>query len=80
MEAGAPAIRGTYDRCPYEERNYYAPSGALYACGSSMEVGGVTSFTNNLGFGIDASRSSSIYGASTTITPLSLKTTWFIKY
>lgn len=34
---------------------------------------------NNL-FNIDASHSSSIYGSSTTVTPLSLKTKFFIKY
>lgn len=39
-------------------------------------VGNQTPF----GFNIDASRSSSIYGSSTTVTPLSLSTKLILKY
>lgn len=56
-------------------------SGALYETGTNTApAGNHTQDYKGHTFVFDASRSSSIYGSSTTITPESLSTQFFIKY
>lgn len=76
--AGLPNISGTVDRHCWGA----SASGAFYPNGRSAAKGG-TGNDNNCPFtiaGFNASRSSSIYGSSTTVTPLSIKVKYFIKY
>ena len=79
MAAGAPAIvgqLGTY------ENKFSGGTGALYISGST---GNNNYHTNGGGrssayIHFNASRSSSIYGASNTIRPTSKQTTFLIRY
>lgn len=72
LEAGLPNITGN--------TGYIAgyPSGAFYS-GVSYHTGGLQGDLNS-GVAFDASRSSSIYGNSTTVQPATCKTYFIIKY
>ena len=77
MEAGLPNITGKLN---YAVGVSTTPqSGALYSEGSSGSVFGPGSYTFRK-LGIDASFSSTIYGGSTTVTPLSESTLYILKY
>ena len=80
--AGLPNITGTAQTAP--GRANYVANGALaaYATQNATNVYGVGSQVTSTQYGIsfDASRSNTTYGNSTTVTPLSLSTKFFIKY
>ena len=78
IEAGLPNITGTI----YGEPNTgiaYTSSGALYLENSATTSGGSSSGYYSA-VKIDASRSSSIYGNSTTVQPATCKCNFVIKY
>lgn len=87
--AGLPNITGTIE-C--EERtdvqfladglNSLAFNGSFYHTGTTtrMTIGNGSNDTSIKGFGIDASRSSSIYGNSDTVQPPALTMRYYIKY
>lgn len=78
MEAGAPAIIGTWHNST-ERTNWFEPTGCVThtSLGSDGVEGSGGWFDRMI---INASRSSSIYGASNTVTPLSLACLTCIKY
>ena len=67
VEAGLPNITGTFN----STNENPSPSGALYSTGTRAGSQDTTEIGIQLGF--DASRCSSIYGNSTTVTPPSTK-------
>lgn len=75
MEAGAPAITSAVGGYNFR-----------YGGASQRTGGAITSFTGNNRTGIDgegtfdASRSSDVYGKSSTVTPLSLSMICLIRY
>ena len=72
-EAGLPNITGNSNDLPFESDSYPDFYGAFYdSKGYSPEVPNNPSFWENLSLGFDASRSSEIYGRSTTVMPESI--------
>lgn len=79
LEAGLPNVKGYFSTVSnnrtggagYQEKNY---SGDYF----DYHDGGGWGYERDMG--IDASKSNSIYGASTTVTPLSLSCIQIIKY
>jgi hypothetical protein len=66
IAAGLPNITGTFNNTV----NITAASGAFYTRSVSSSTGGTNNYTvSSAGAGIDASRSSSIYGNSSTVQP-----------
>ena len=83
MNAGAPNITGMVERGYSTIGIYTSGKGALSVSnvGSTYLQPGVSSQNDVYKtFSIDASRSSSIYGSSATINPISLTTFLLIKY
>ena len=82
--AGLPNITGTFtDNGTYDgnRTNGYTTSGAFTASGSRGRAGsGGISNSANCKVTLTASRSSSIYGKSKTVTPLSRKCLFLVKY
>ena len=79
MEAGLPNITGKLAVRPTSETPN--PTGAFYINGISEYLGkynGGTNYSNGVSF--NASRSSSIYGNSSTVTPLSMSCKFYISY
>ena len=72
LAAGLPNITGYFAGFPG------APSGAFGYLSNWLEYGGVGNFSKGIDF--SASRSSAIYGASTTVQPPAIATNIFIKY
>ena len=77
MSAGLPNITG----------HFASATGKIYSTDGAFTTNGTVkgqlngSYNGSLGKGyLDASRSSSIYGNSDTVTPKSLSTKFFIKY
>lgn len=78
MEAGAPAIIGTWHNST-ERTNWFEPTGCVTRTSLGSDgVAGAGGWFDRMT--INASRSSSIYGASNTVTPLSLACLTCIKY
>lgn len=77
MTASAPAITG---KCcnGKSEANVY--SGAFTSSAGASNAGAQIVNSNGRVFTFSASRSSSIYGASSTIRPVSRRTTFLIRY
>ena len=75
MVAGLPNILGSGGNT--DKNNF---SGAIY--GDSSKSNGFDGFLNSKGAHIyfDASKSNDLYGKSSTVTPLSRKCKYFIKY
>ena len=80
--AGAPAITGFVQRgmTNWEEMVSGTMGGSLYCAAPLAYVGHTTSDWNRPTLHLDASRSSSIYGNSTTITPLSRTALFIIRF
>ena len=76
MEAGLPNITGKVSNLP----NYYGSSGCFYRDGGTEKYHLSGAEGSSASTYIDASRSSSIYGNSSTVTPLSLSSIFAIKY
>lgn len=83
VSAGLPNITGVF----VDGTNTWYPNmrknldGAFYAKGTTSEqCTGGNSGTSSYINGFDASRSSSIYGNSTTVQPASLTSRYYIKY
>ena len=79
VSAGAPNITATWQPKWGWVDNMTAVSGAI----TSITVGGGAANpreNTNYGFNFNASRCSSIYGSSNTITPISRKCVFCIKY
>ena len=72
--AGLPNITGYFDTSPCNGASSYA-TGALY-----WESGRAGTRDGGNGMGFNASRSNSIYGASTTVQPPALTMRMYIKY
>lgn len=78
---GLPNITGKFDAADLSDNydnNRYSTSGAFYATESSYRDSGNGS-GNGTAINIDASRSSSIYGASNHVTPINMAVNYFIK-
>lgn len=76
ISAGLPNITGVGMRVSGEIFNNVGCSGAIYASGSWTGGGGENGdrgFEYSGGFNFDASRSNSLYGASTTVQPPAIK-------
>ena len=81
MEAGLPNITGRFLAAISSGNSKYAPTGAFYVQDPNGKKDGYGSSQYQQPFiGIDASRSNTTYGKSTTVTPLSLSAKIFIKY
>ena len=81
VEASAPAITATFNQLgsSLQQKPETAYEGALYWNAYNKYIaGGNNDYAFNGGF--DASRSSSIYGAGTTIRPISKSTIFLIRY
>lgn len=80
--AGAPAITGFVQRgmTNWEEMVSGTMGGSLYCGAPLMYAGHTTGDWNRPTLHLDASRSSSIYGNSTTITPLSRAVMFMIRF
>ena len=76
MAASAPAITGGYF---FYENGFPYFEGCIYNRQTGLGSKGSMDSDNPMGY-LDASRSSSIYGASDTITPVSYKTMFYVKY
>lgn len=74
ISAGIPNITGNVGQTGYDN----VPSGAFYQLHTSGGFQPGTFYFRDSAF--DASRSNALYGASETVTPLSLATNYFIKY
>lgn len=76
VEAGLPNITGTFDNIV----DIRTASGAFYKRSVTNSTGGTNTYTvSNAGAGIDAHRSSSIYGNSTTVQPEAIQYPYFIQ-
>lgn len=74
MEAGAPNATGWW-------KGSIAPGcGGIVTMENYVQDGYGQFMYAEPKYTIDLSRASSVYGSSNTITPLSVKTKWFIKY
>lgn len=78
MEAGLPNITGTVGIRP--TLGFAGTTGAFYATNQNGADNYAQSGTANALTGFDASRSSSVYGNSDTVTPTSQSTLLCIKY
>ena len=77
--AGLPNITGGFTLFQMLSNDY--ASGAFRVTKSNAPYGSRTSGTQrDESFTLDASRSSSIYGSSATVTPLSQSVLWCVKY
>ena len=80
VEAGLPNITGTVQTAP--GRSSYTMTGAMYQYATSNATNvygnGATSTNTQYGIGFDASRSSSIYGNSSTVQPQTIKVLTYI--
>ena len=75
--AGCPNITGQLNM----NVQYSDSSGVLYSVGGLSGIAeAYRDYTGNYAIGFSASRSSTVYGKSSTVTPLSLSTKFFIKY
>lgn len=72
-----PNIEGGFSSFYGESPHGY---GAFYAGGTGVHKGGLGSNWSNPGLTFNASRSNSIYGKSNTVTPLSRKCLFLVKY
>lgn len=80
MAASAPAITGEF-MIGGTENTYVYGVGAFYASGTGGKFGnGHSSGATNPHYYFNASRSSSIYGASSTVRPVSKQTLLMIRY
>ncbi len=77
LAAGLPNITGGYQHDGWSGYGYY---GAVTANTGRPYTGTGQGGTTNNGFKFDASRSSSIYGKSTTVQPPAMITNFLIKY
>lgn len=79
LEAGLPNITGTASA--FRAMNGYAHeyTGALYDAGGSSKSDQANTGAYSSNFGIDASLSSSVYGASDTVQPQSLVGMWLVQ-
>lgn len=77
MEAGAPLIQGTVGFA--SSLNNISGSFAMHPSVSITRLGGEQNHRTNVA-DFNASRSSTIYGNSSSITPLSLTNTFLIRY
>lgn len=77
MEAGAPSITGTY-KIDYVYKG--VGTGCMYNRSGTRQINATLGANTNGLICIDASRSSSVYGNSNTVTPLSLTSTFLIRY
>lgn len=78
MKAGAPAIIGTWHNST-ERTNWFEPTGCVTRTSLGSDgVAGAGGWFDRMT--VNASRSSSIYGASNTIRPISKQTTFLIRY
>ena len=78
VEAGAPNITGEFDADEITHGSTSTVSGAFYSKRSSYPNTGTGSSGSALAIGFDASRSSSIYGNSTTVQPQTIKVLYYI--
>ena len=83
MNAGLPNITGTFG--VYGQVSVICNTDGAFYYNNDRNNGGTDSgwgtSNNDRGLGrFDASRSSSIYGASTTVQPKATKSYWIIKY
>lgn len=77
---GLPNIIGTWTtNCMSVHNSSPSVSGALYNTGSPILGSDSYSATAYAGIGLDASQSSSVYGASEHVTPINQAVNWFIK-
>lgn len=77
-EAGLPNISGNFS--PMAWSGYTHPSGAFVDGGTSTSYNADGNWDRGVSLNFDASRSSSIYGKSSTVTPKNISVNWFIKY
>lgn len=77
MAASAPAITG---KCCNGKAEANVYSGAFTSTTGASNAGSSIVNSNGRVFTFSASRSSSIYGASATIRPVSRRTTFLIRY
>ena len=86
LTAGAPTISGYFrpaaGNIAYGFRNSCTTSGSFYtqSTGRHTVITGTSGSYDGCDLYFNASRSSSIYGASTTIRPISYRTMFFVKY
>lgn len=82
MAAGAPGITGFVQKgmTNWEQMNSTTMGGSLWCAGPFQTVAHTTNDWNRPTLYLDASRSSSIYGNSTTITPLSWVVMFMIRF
>ena len=80
--AGLPNITGKYkaDMLTYKIGTINTGTGALYSYTADTKYYAQGASGDSYGMGLDASRSSSIYGSSTTVTPLSESVVFYIKH
>ena len=77
IEAGLPNITGNFR----VTLAVYDGTGAMYGSGTGVNIGGSGAWNSgNSNMNLDASKSDSIYGKSTTVQPPSCKTVFCIKY
>lgn len=76
IEAGLPNITGSFAG----NKAGNSASGAFYDSTSSSGVDGDSQSINHVKINFSASRSSSIYGKSTTVQPPAITVVWIIKY
>lgn len=77
MAAGLPNITGSVSNGKSESN---VVAGAFYSKTGAFNASAAQANNNGHIFYLDASRSSSIYGKSTTVSPLSRKCKYLIKY
>ena len=77
--AGLPNITGEA-KAPYRSVWGGLPTGAFYMVPNNQNALDTIEAKPMSPIAFDASRCSTIYGSSTTVTPLSLSTKFFIKY
>ncbi len=81
VDAGLPNIQGKFTAYEFTGVNgsYYA-EGALYVTGETKFAGSGGGSDRSVMLAIDASRSSEIYGKSTSVTPSSVRCAVLIKH
>lgn len=72
VEAGLPNITGTF-AATIEDQYFPTPTGAFFAKGTAYEAEGRGHVNSNWLLNIDASRSSPVYGRSSTVQPPAVK-------
>lgn len=77
-EAGLPNITGNFS--PMAWSSHTLPSGAFANGGRSTSYNADGNWDSGVSLNFDASRSSSIYGKSSTVTPKNISVNWYIKY